>query len=180
MITDYETDLTGRVIGIAKFSDCRRYRYVLTRTWGAGRRIAFCMLNPSTADASQDDPTIGRCIQFAKVWGYSGLIVVNLFALRATDPRELYSHSSPFEAPGDNNAKMIVECSAGLRLIAAWGTHGELKDSGEIIVRYLNKHRSDPVECLGFTKGGYPKHPLYLARDTQPVNFLVEGKLCGV
>lgn len=80
----------------AVISECGSYRYRLERVWEAEKdRVAFIMLNPSTADASKDDPTIRRCIGFAKAWGFGGLIVGNLFALRSTDPKALYGHKDP-------------------------------------------------------------------------------------
>lgn len=165
----------------ATFSECERYRYSLRRHWDHDKpAVCFAMLNPSTADAFKDDPTIRRCIGFAKAWGAGGLVVVNLFALRATNPDELYSHASPVAAPseehpfyGDRNTAEIIMHSDGLRLVAAWGTHGNLRGRARQVMDALGAKRR--VECLGVTKDGHPRHPLYVAAATVPVPFVIGG-----
>ena len=150
----------------AVISPCRRFRYTLTREWDDDKpSVTFIMLNPSTADADQDDPTIRRCIGFAKSWGYGSLTVVNLFAWRATDPRQLVT----MDRIGPDNDDWIRRMCAthGTQLVVcAWGIHGALFDRGES-VRGVLCFRD--VHHLGLTKGGHPRHPLYLKGDTTPI-----------
>lgn len=147
----------------AVFSDCGTYRYRLWRTWGDGERVAFCMLNPSTATEVENDPTIRRCIGFAKDLGFRGLVVVNLFALRSTDPAALLEHPEPI---GPKNLKHIVEtareCS---RVVAAWGAHKAAEERGPSLANFLRGHHDVELACLGKTKSGAPRHPLYLRKD---------------
>lgn len=147
----------------AIISECGTYRYSLTRKWGPGKTLVFVMLNPSTADASVDDPTIRRCIGFAKNYGYDAIEVVNVFALRATDPKELYSHLDPI---GPENDKYIVKATEGVdnTTILAWGTHMDNFDGR--VSRILVLLGTKPVFCLGTTKSGQPRHPLYLSAKT--------------
>jgi hypothetical protein len=150
----------------AIISPCGTYRYVLHRSipqpirWV--RRVVFVMLNPSTADATVDDPTIRSCIRFAQRWGYTRLTVVNLFALRATDPAELARNSDPV---GPENDRHIDEQLCGEfteAIVAAWGAHHFAADRArEVIARF------GPFQCLGVTKGGSPRHPLYLPAATE-------------
>jgi hypothetical protein len=121
------------------------------------------MLNPSTADAARDDPTIRSCVHFTRQWGYGGLVVVNLFAWRATDPAELVAASDPV---GPANDATIARYAMGRRIIAAWGSHGELLDRDCAVLEMLGDRRR--IACLGLTASGKPRHPLYSARDTVP------------
>lgn len=149
----------------AIFSPCFRYHYTLYRRWGSGGNVNFVMLNPSTADDTQDDPTVARCIEFGKRWGFGGLIVTNIFAFRATDPKRLYGLANP---SGPDNDKHIIESAKeSMRVICAWGVHGKLLGRGEKVFDLLD----DPW-CLDTTKDGYPKHPLYVSGDTMPYPFL--------
>ncbi|MGO8269215.1 DUF1643 domain-containing protein [Rhizobium ruizarguesonis] len=151
----------------ADFSTCGAYRYRLERRWDADRaKVAFIMLNPSTADASEDDPTIRRCIRFAKDWGFSGLIVGNLFALRSTDPQALYSHPDPIGADNDKHLGAIARSAE--TIICAWGTHGALHDRGREVAEMLNDFN---LAALKLTAKGHPGHPLYVAAETQPKAF---------
>jgi len=122
------------------------------------------MLNPSTADASQEDPTIRRCVGFARSWGYGALAIVNLFALRSTDPRALYAHATPVGER--NDAFIAAQATISDLVIAAWGVHGAHQDRGAAVLRMLR--REVKVRCIGVTKDGHPKHPLYLRGDLQP------------
>ena len=144
----------------AEFSACRTYRYLLTRTWDAGReRIAFIGLNPSTADATQDDPTIRRIVSFARDWGYGGVDMLNLFAFRATDPRDMKAAADPV---GPDNDRWLVEVAQRSAVtVAAWGVHGAHHDREAGIAGALGA-----LHCLGTTQAGHPRHPLYLRRDT--------------
>lgn len=151
----------------AIFSPCRTWRYTLNRQFGSGngRACMFLMLNPSTADEVQNDPTIRRCINFAKAWGYSRLTVCNIFAYRSTDPKGLRQTPDPI---GPYNDHHIVAChSESLLTIAAWGVHGEYLGRAEQVVKLL-ADSSTPLMCLGKTKDGQPKHPLYVAGATVP------------
>ena len=108
----------------AKLSDCRKYRYALWRTWDAEKPfVMFIGLNPSTADETEDDPTIRRCINYAKDWGYGGLCMVNLFAFRATEPNDMKNAIDPIGPENDEWLKNLSK-DAGV-IIGAWGNHGE-------------------------------------------------------
>ena len=156
----------------APFSDCGRYRYLLWREWAPDRgRLLWIMLNPSTADASRDDPTITRCKERAYRLGYGGIEVVNLFALRATNPKALKAVAYP---TGIENDRHIAAATGGKRqIIAAWGSHGAYRNRGVAVRRVLEEcgvlHR---VLVLGLTKGGEPKHPLYVGYDVRPKTWL--------
>lgn len=154
------TDVMG-----AKFSSCRAYRYSLWRTWGPivndSQVVVFIGLNPSTADETTDDPTIRRCIGFAKRWGYGGIVMTNLFAFRATDPKAMKAAAAPV---GPMNDSVLIEEAdkAGL-VVAAWGTHGTHNRRAEAVRSFLKG-----LHHLGLTKDGHPRHPLYLKGDIQP------------
>ena len=150
----------------ALMSTSRAYRYWLTREWNAERpRVGFVMLNPSTADAWRDDPTIRRCIGFARQWGFGSLVVVNLFAFRATDPTRLLRADDPV---GPMNAETILrETSACDLVVCAWGNHGhDVALVSKAVIR-----SKGGVWCLGITKLGEPRHPLYVRRDAELVAF---------
>jgi hypothetical protein len=146
----------------AEFSPCRTWRYLLGRQWDESLpTIVFVGLNPSTADETQDDPTIRRCIAFAKSWGYGTLLMVNLFAFRATDPREMMAASDPV---GPDNDRYLRNCNdMGTLVVAAWGATGGFKNRDREVVQLLER-----LGCLGTTKAGYPRHPLYLRADLKP------------
>lgn len=156
-----------------------KYRYWLFRRWSPERRPAdgagvatFIMLNPSTADAFQDDPTIRRCIGFAKRLGYQAMTVVNLFALRSTDPKELRKAEDPV---GPDNDNYITEaCYGASKVICAWGAYAHLKGRDE--EAWDNGIVKGGVKrfCLGTTKAGHPKHPLYLPNDAPLEPFVIE------
>src|SRR3954467_13679199 len=112
----------------ANFSPCRTWRYELGRRWDYSRPLAmFIGLNPSTADEIEDDPTIRRCVGFAKSWGAGGLLMANIFGLRSTDPNVLYRVSDPMAVIGEDNDRFLLAMSAQAEwVVAAWGVHGEL------------------------------------------------------
>jgi hypothetical protein len=142
------------------------YRYMLSRRWGNGATMKFIMLNPSTADASEDDPTIRRCIGFARREGLDGIHVVNLFALRSTDPDGLLHHPDP---RGTRNAEFIVQAlSMPGPNVCAWGGWFDNHKNRPKRINMVEMARRSGVglHCLGFTKAGAPRHPLYLKRDT--------------
>lgn len=149
----------------ADFSDCRTYRYALWRTWGGVN--GYCMfvgLNPSTADETLDDPTIRRCIKFAKDWGYSGLCMTNIFAYRATDPKVMKSVADPIGP--DNDDWLRDSASQAAVVIAAWGTHGKHMGRADAVKRLLPN-----LSYLRLTKDGHPSHPLYLPGNLRPQGF---------
>lgn len=162
---DLITDLDEGLIesASATFSPDRTYRYALTRTWSTGQPPAvFIMLNPSTADAFIQDPTIRRCVGFARLWGCGGLLVCNLFALRSTDPNGLYTHTDPVGA--DNNAVIadrLTSTDPSSPIIAAWGAHGVYLDRDREVTALI-QDSNRPLLCLGETKAGQPRHPLYV------------------
>lgn len=166
LTTGCRYSVTGSEDRGALLSPCGIYRYQLWRMWDPkGPRIAWVMLNPSTADATQDDPTIRRCVAFARAWGFGDLVVVNLFALRATDPRELRNALTAGRDPvgPDNDLRIMDVAGSASAVVAAWGVHGALAGRDREVQRLL--HGVD-VQCLGTTRDGHPRHPLYLATNT--------------
>lgn len=150
----------------ATISPCGKYRYALGRSWDqSGPTLGWCLLNPSTADASIDDPTIRRIIAFSRDLGFGGLEVRNLFALRSPDPAALASHPDPI---GPDNDKAILELVETCPVIvAAWGKHGSLCGRAEKVCRFLAERGvMGRLKCLGKNRDGSPKHPLYLASKT--------------
>ena len=151
----------------ARFDPARRYRYTLLRVWDAALpRLCCCMLNPSTADIDQDDPTVARCGRFARAWGCGSLEVVNIFALRATDPRKLYKAADPIGP--ENDAAILAAARRADIFLAAWGNHGALLDRGQRVLTRLLARDIAP-HCLAITKQGQPKHPLYTRSNSRPM-----------
>ena len=150
----------------AEFSSDRKYRYVLRRIWNRKKgHVLFVCLNPSTADENVDDPTIRRCIRFAESWGLGGMVMVNLFAYRATNPKEMLAHSDPV---GTSNVLYWErEHKAANVTIAAWGVHGAHMRMDKEFMRYVGGN----VHCLALTKTGHPRHPLYLKKGLEPIPF---------
>jgi hypothetical protein len=132
---------------------------LLTRELDGGHgTLNFIMLNPSTADAVRDDPTIRRCISFARVWGFRRLVVTNLFAFRTPSPRALRRAAEPIGP--ENDAYLLRAARDAHRTICAWGTYGAHEDREAEVLTLLKQH---PLEHLGLTKHGHPRHPLYVA-----------------
>jgi hypothetical protein len=159
---------TPEVAKTAHISDCGMYRYELTRTWDATvGRVCWIMLNPSAADAAVDDPTIRRCMGFARDWGYGGITVLNLFAYRATDPRHLVdANEAGIEVVGPLNAQRLCSVAPMAPLVvAAWGTRGSYRNQAAKALQLLAGFQVD-VLCLGTTKDGHPRHPLYVPAGT--------------
>lgn len=152
------------------------YRYALTRRWAAGPWCAFVMLNPSTADAFDDDPTIRRCVGYAQRWGFAGLLVLNLFAVRSPDPKVMRSHPEPVGPANDVvilSALLDPRASDGYgvgRVVMAWGAHGGHQGRDLAVTRLLRGRGLTP-QCLGRTTAGQPRHPLYLPATAEPVEF---------
>lgn len=162
----FTDDRTG-----ALFSPCRTYRYRLWRAWDQEKpRLVFVMLNPSTADETIPDPTITRCMTRAKRMGYGGLEVVNIFALRSTDPDALYMHRDPVGPENDTHIK--AACATAMesdgKVILGWGTHGALYTRGREVRSMLNDEQINTY-ALALTKEGYPKHPLYVGYNVDPI-----------
>lgn len=154
---------------IAIISPCKKYRYLLSRSWAEGneqtKTVTFVMLNPSTADAKEDDPTITRCIGFAKSWGYNRLNVVNLYAYRATKPSSLWAASYP---EGGLNQKFLENAEKNSNLIIlAWGNHGSRNGRGNEVAKIFSR-----PYVLELTKHGQPRHPLYMPLLTKPVPYI--------
>jgi hypothetical protein len=150
----------------AAFSPCRRYRYALGRTWDFDRKpVLFVGLNPSTADEELDDPTIRRCIGFARDWGYGGVLMGNLFAFRATDPSEMKRAVDPVGERGDHWLRQLTGM-AGL-VVASWGAHGEHRGRAQAII---DSGVLGSFTVLGLTKDGHPRHPLYMPKVCRPLN----------
>ena len=144
------------------------YRYRLERHWSGGDGLcAFIMLNPSTANALNDDPTIRRCIGFARRWGYDGLLVANLFARRATDPQELFAARDPVGGPANRDALLRVIDEAAL-ILCAWGAFSAATRRGNAAIALVHA-RGRVAHCLGLTKSGAPRHPLYLPNTARPI-----------
>ena len=139
------------------------HRYALSREWSGGTGLCgFIGLNPSTADADNDDPTIRRCVGFARDWGYAGIRVVNLFSLRTKSPALLKLADYPQCIGGARNEQTIQECVDACRLVvAAWGIHGGYRNRAAEVLGALN---GAAIYQLGMTRQGYPRHPLYLPR----------------
>jgi hypothetical protein len=155
------------IVSSAQIDATGRYRYTLTRIWSEERpSILWIMLNPSTADATQDDSTIRRCVGFTRSWGYGGLMVANLFALRATDPVELSRCDDPVGP--ENDAVLCREAGRVPLVVAAWGTGGALRGRGD----YVRELLACPLHHLGLTRQGFPRHPLYVRADSRPENWV--------
>lgn len=152
----------------AILSECGRYRYELTRRWDDGPLLEFDMLNPSKADASTNDPTVVRCIGFAKRWGYGAIVIRNLYPLRATNPEALLNYSAEDyeEAQRINREEYLSRDDADCT-IAAWGAHAAALEW------FAAGHRVERRElfCLGTNAGGSPKHPLYVPSSREPVRW---------
>jgi hypothetical protein len=146
-------------------SECGDYRYALWRKWDERLpTVLFVGLNPSTADDTHDDPTVRRCIGFAKRWGYGSLALANLFALRATDPRQLRCVSDPV-GPDNDRWLHALSDEANLRIVA-WGAAPIARARGATILPRLGE-----VFALGTTAGGEPRHPLYIAAAQQVAEY---------
>jgi hypothetical protein len=151
----------------ACFDESGRYRYALMRQWDGHLPVVnFIMLNPSTADAYHDDPTIVRCLRYAAAWGFGTLIVTNLFAYRATHPRHLYTVADPVGPDNDLHLRRAAETAQ--LCVAAWGIRGSLQHRHQHVLKLL---ADVPLFGLGQIQGGFPRHPLYLSHTVRPVQF---------
>ena len=155
----------------ATFSNCRKYRYSLSRIWDKKKKLVlFIGLNPSTADEEVDDPTIRRCVNYVQNWGYGGLMMVNLFAYRVTLPSGLKKVKYPI---GEDNDKYIMTLSKKADItVAAWGNNGNLYGRDKQVFDLIPN-----LMCLKLNKSGQPAHPLYLNKNLKLTKF---SGLCNI
>lgn len=150
----------------AIFSPCMQYRYSLWRTLTESTNIgsfAVLALNPSTADHEQSDPTVTRCINRARDLGYGKFYMLNIFAFRATDPKDMKAAIEPVGIENDETIRQVVsECSM---VVCAWGAHGKYRDRASKVLELL---KDVDLYCLKLTKSGQPQHPLYLSNKLKP------------
>lgn len=170
----------------ANISDCGKYRLLLSRIWNSSdaspasifyqppKQLVFVMLNPSTADAYKDDPTIRRCIGFGQRNGYDMIHVANLYTGRATKPDDLFRMADPAGPECERVWSKMKASSADI--ICAWGADKRAKSQASKFLAYFSGRE---LYCLGTTKDGSPKHPLYLPNDTkmQPFTAYKEAAL---
>ncbi len=152
----------------ATFSHCRKYRYSLWRNWNglfASGYAMFIGLNPSTANETNDDPTVRRCIGYAREWGYAGLCMMNLFAFRATSPEDMKAVEDPIGPDNEQALIDMAEC-AGV-IVAAWGIHGTHLGQDDKVRKIIPN-----LSYLKLTKDGFPGHPLYLKKELKPISWL--------
>ena len=158
----------GDAASVAVYSDCEAYRYSLERVWGDGPRVAFVMLNPSTATELQNDPTVERCERRARALGFGGFAVGNIFAYRATDPKVMRGVADPVGP--ENDASILGMAEVATQVVCAWGTHGLHLGRGAAVEGLLRRV-GVPLYHLGLSLGGLPKHPLYIGYGVQPVSW---------
>ncbi len=157
--------LDGIFIDGAFFSPDRVYRYLLRRRIGVQRTTClFIMLNPSKADEKRNDPTVTRCMGFAKHWGFGRLEVCNIFAYRATDPKELFNLTPEMAIGSENNTHITKAIIRADRVVCAWGNHGELYGRGDEIQQEIMDLATFPL-AFKITNKGQPIHPLYQKAD---------------
>lgn len=155
----------------ATISRCGKFRPRLWRRWDRSKPIlTWIMLNPSTGDAEADDTTILKCVGFAMMWGYGGINIVNLYGFRATSPADLKAAGYPV---GDDNERAHRDAIFSSKdTIVAWGTHARPQE----VYRFLALWSREGLrpKCLGVNKDGSPKHPLYIAYETEPMTWECE------
>jgi hypothetical protein len=152
----------------ACIDDTELYRYSLLRIWNSVKpHVVFIMLNPSTADASRDDATIKKCCRLADKWGYGGIVVVNLFGFRSSNPKALLTAGDPVGPENDRYIRDAVASSA--LIIAAWGNHGKIKNRDEQVTKLISDKYN--LYCLAVNQNGSPKHPLYVKDTTLPIMY---------
>jgi len=153
---------TPRLKNTAHLSKCRRYRYALWRSWQLDKPIVmFIGLNPSTADENANDPTLTRCISYAKSWGFGGIIMTNLFAYRATDPKDMKQARDPIGKRNNYWLKRLAKESE--LVVAAWGNHGQFLQRSKAIKKMISG-----LYYLKLNQCGEPAHPLYQKLDLKP------------
>jgi len=155
----------------ATISECGQYRYLLWRVWDDSLpSVVFVMLNPSTADGQVDDPTVRRCVAFARDWGYGRLDVVNLFPLRATNPSVLRHHADPLGPAGLADAAILDIARAAPMIVCAWGGQSMARKRADTVLRLMLgiTGLSKRLHHIGLNQDGSPKHPLYIAASVRP------------
>lgn len=156
----------------AILSECGTYRYLLSRAWKYPAEdqpyVLFILLNPSTADHLQNDPTVRRCIGFAKEWGYNRVVIGNLYAYRSTDPKQLNTHLNPVGPKNIHHLKTVI--LKANKVVLGWGSNAELPNSENYIIQEVLQLIQKPY-CLGVTKSGQPRHPLYLKYKTKLIEY---------
>ena len=163
-------------LGRAVYSPSEEFRYLLTRELGGTSTVVFVMLNPSTATAEKNDPTISRCIEFAKRWGFGRLVILNLCAYRQTKPALMFKRwKLGLDIVGsDNDATIEREVRAADRVVLAWGAnagHKALRARARHVVALIQRASRTPPLVLRHTKDGHPEHPLYIPGAIVPVQF---------
>ena len=160
----------------AEISECGKYRYLLSRAAEVDKpehgTAVFIMLNPSTADAIHDDATIRRCRAFAKRWGCNGILVANLYAFRATNPAQLSAANDPV---GPDNRQWLERAALEhYNVICAWGADAKAERVRDVVEIF--EGMGTRLWCLGTTKNGSPRHPLYVRGDQMPVHWEMPKK----
>ena len=156
-------DLFGKNLNGAKFSECRKYRYVLWRIWDEEKpKIMFIGLNPSTANEETDDPTIRRIKKFAKSWGYGGIYMLNLFTYVTAYPEVLKECDNPLKFADEYLKKNAAQSE---KIIFAWGNFKEAKERAKEIIKMFNGY------ALVINKDGSPRHPLYVKGNIKPIKY---------
>jgi hypothetical protein len=151
----------------ADFSPCRRYRYRLWRNWDpAAGVVAWIGLNPSTADEVKNDPTVERCQRRTDAMGHGGMVMLNLFGFRATDPIVMKLEADPI-GPG-NDAAILEVCQSASLVVCCWGNHGSHLERSAAVLAMLRAQKV-PLHCLALNGSGEPKHPLYVGYGCEPV-----------
>lgn len=163
------TDLAGMTC-TATFSDDEAYRLELIWRWSSAPLLTAWMLNPSTATHEVLDPTVYGLVQRAKAWGYGGVRIINLFALRATDPKVMLAHPEPI---GRDNDAIISRAlreafDEGAPVICAWGKHGRHRGR-EAVALAMAEEIGLPLYAFKLNADGTPQHPLYIAREVRPI-----------
>ena len=166
MLTTLGTENAGAV-----FSPCQQYRYQLWRRISRAKRsILWLMLNPSTADHEQLDPTVTRCYRYSQQWRYGHFLVANIFAFRATAPKDMYAAKDPV-GPANNEAILQYAEQANL-IMLGWGNHGcHLQRSKDVLTLLRSAGYSQKLHCLKINNSGEPCHPLYLRADLKPIAY---------
>ena len=149
----------------AVFSENKKYRYALWRIWSHEEpKVMFICLNPSTADEVNDDPTLIRCMNYARQWGYGGVITSNLFAYRTSQPRNLREVNDPV---GHENDMWIQELCAKVNMIVGgWGNHGSYLNRSKAVLEFI-----PVIHCLKINRSGEPSHPLYQPKSALPFRY---------
>ena len=163
-------DMFGDPVRLTRFSPCRKYRYFLQITWDENKpALVFLMLNPSTADEKANDSTVELCERRARKMGFGSVIILNLFAYRATEPSDMKKYINPVGIDNDLVIEATVRAvvASGGSIICAWGNHGAHQDRAKRVVAKLKAMGAD-LMALKLNTNGHPAHPLYLKYEDQP------------